>query len=222
MVRGFALFGVLLVNMYNFGASSPIWTAPIDEFAFSVKRFFFETKSWRLFSILFGFGFSLQLLRAEAQGARFLPVYLRRLVILFIFGMGHALISRNDILMEYAQLGLILVVFRRFPPKALLVLVATLLMAFPVERAVTSLRTGSDLAASSPDPEVSLREALERMEERRQTHPFSVGSIVDVMAENAFLPNPFTDLRGSESSLATFAMFLLGLYVGRRRIFHDI
>ena len=28
MVRGFALFGVLLVNMYNFGASSPAWSAP--------------------------------------------------------------------------------------------------------------------------------------------------------------------------------------------------
>ena len=222
MVRGFALFGVLLVNMYNFGASSPIWTAPIDEFAFSVKRVFFETKSWRLFSILFGFGFSLQLLRAEAQGARFLPVYLRRLVILFIIGMVNALIYGSDILMLYAELGLILVVFRRFPPKALLVLVVTLLMVFPIERAVTSLREGSDLVASSPDPEVRLRIVRERIEERRQTHPFSVGSMVDVMAENAFLPNPFTDLRGSESSLATFAMFLLGLYVGRRRIFHDI
>ena len=70
MVRGFALFGIMLVNMYNFGASSLDWTAPIDELAFSVKRFFFETKSWRLFSFLFGFGFALQMLRAEQRGAR--------------------------------------------------------------------------------------------------------------------------------------------------------
>jgi uncharacterized protein len=65
MVRGFALFGVLLVNMFNFGAYSIVWTEPADEFAFSVMRFFFETKSWRLFSFLFGFGFALQLIRAE-------------------------------------------------------------------------------------------------------------------------------------------------------------
>ena len=77
MVRGFALFGVLLVNMFNFGAGSLVWTAPTDELAFAVKRFFFETKSWRLFSFLFGFGFALQLLRAEQRGARFLPVYVR-------------------------------------------------------------------------------------------------------------------------------------------------
>ena len=75
MMRGFALFGVLLVNMFNFGAPSDLSPAPLDEAASSVMRFFFETKSWRLFSFLFGFGFSLQLLRAEARGGSFLPVY---------------------------------------------------------------------------------------------------------------------------------------------------
>ena len=69
MVRGFALFGVLLVNMYNFGAYSIIWNETVDEFAFSVMRFFFETKSWRLFSFLFALGFALQLLRAEERGS---------------------------------------------------------------------------------------------------------------------------------------------------------
>jgi uncharacterized membrane protein YeiB len=42
MIRGFALFGVLLVNMYNFGATSAIWNGEIDRIAFSVTRFFFE------------------------------------------------------------------------------------------------------------------------------------------------------------------------------------
>ncbi len=222
MVRGFALFGVMLVNMFNFGAYSLVWTAPTDELAFSVMRFFFETKSWRLFSFLFGFGFALQLLRAEQRGARFLPVYLRRLVILFVIGIGHTLFYEGDVLMYYAELGLILAAFRKLPPKGLLLLAALLLMAFPVERAVTSLRKGPEIVTSSP--EVGLDDALTRMEERRQTHPYSVGSVRDVMAANAeaIPPNPFTDLRGAESSLSFFAMFLLGLYVGRRRIFHDI
>jgi uncharacterized protein len=44
----------------------------------------------------------------------------------------------------------------------------------------------------------------------------------EVMADNAFLKNPFARPLGPESSLATFAMFLIGLYVGRRRIFQDI
>ncbi|MEE8262404.1 MAG: hypothetical protein V3R83_08080, partial [Gammaproteobacteria bacterium] len=142
MVRGFALFGVLLVNMYNFGASDPLnWGAPIDELAFSVKRFFFETKSWRLFAFLFGFGFALQMLRAEQRGANFLPFYLRRLAVLFVIGMGHSLLY-GGILMVYAELGLILVLFRKVPPNVLLVASAILIMAFPIERAVTSLLEG--------------------------------------------------------------------------------
>ena len=222
MVRGFALFGVLLVNMYNFGASDPLnWGAPIDELAFSVKRFFFETKSWRLFSFLFGFGFALQMLRAEQRGASFLPFYLRRLAVLFVIGMAHALLYDGDILMYYAELGLILVLFRKVPPNVLLVVSAILIMAFPVERAVTSLIEGPQNISS---PDVRLEKARERLEERRQSHVYSVGSIGDVMAHNAqaIPPNVVTDLRGSESALATFAMFLLGLYAGRRRIFHDV
>jgi uncharacterized protein len=222
MVRGFALFGVMLVNMYNFGASSPLdWMAPIDELAFSVKRIFFETKSWRLFSFLFGFGFALQMLRAEERGARFLPFYLRRLVVLLVIGMGHKLLYGGDILMYYAWLGLILVFFRKVPLKVLLVVSAILIMAFPVERAVTSLSEGPQEIASY---EVRLERSRERLEERRQSHVYSVGSIGEIMEEHApsILLTPFTDLQGPESALPTFAMFLLGLYAGRRRIFHDI
>ena len=49
-VRGFALFGVLLVNMYNFGAGSTEWTGIVDRISFTATHSVFETKSWRLFS----------------------------------------------------------------------------------------------------------------------------------------------------------------------------
>ena len=39
----------------------------MDRLVFAVKRVFFETKSWRLFSFLFGLGFSFQLLSAHRQ-----------------------------------------------------------------------------------------------------------------------------------------------------------
>ena len=66
-VRGFALFGVLLVNMYNFGAYAPEWTDAIDRASSTLMHSVFETKSWRLFSLLFGFGFALQLAKAMSQ-----------------------------------------------------------------------------------------------------------------------------------------------------------
>jgi uncharacterized protein len=221
MVRGFALFGVLLVNMYNFGASSPAWTDPPDRWAFSVMRVFFETKSWRLFSFLFGLGFSIQMLRATERGGGFLGIYLRRIVILFVIGMGHALFYDGDILMIYAILGLGLLAFQRVSPRVILVVSLSLLAVFPIERAVRAFGSPSaSTVAEASDPAA----ARARLEEARRSHPYAVGSIVEVWRSNsdAIPPRPLQDLRGPESSLALFAMFLLGLYVGRRRIFQDL
>jgi uncharacterized protein len=210
--------------LFNFGPYSIVWNEPGDELAFSVMRMFFETKSWRLFSFLFGFGFALQFIRARERGSKFAPIYLRRMIILYIIGAGLALIYAGGVLMLYAELGLILVLFWRFPPKLLLVLSVCLLAVFPIERAVTSLLEPTQTELTT-DYSVRLEEATAKIEERRRTHVYAVGSMREVMAHNAYLENPLNLLSQPfhvESNLALFAMFLLGLYVGRRRIFHDI
>ena len=61
------------------------------------------------------------------------------MIILFVIGAGHALIYDGDILMQYAELGLLLVLFRKVPPRLLLVLAIALLAVFPIGRAATSL-----------------------------------------------------------------------------------
>ena len=218
MVRGFALFGVLLVNMFNFGAYSPIWTDASDRAAYSVMHFFFETKSWRLFSLLFGLSFSLQLLRAQASGSRFVPVYLRRLVTLFLIGMGHALFFPGEVLMIYAELGLVLVVFWKAPPRVLLGLAIALLAVFPLGRAANA---AVNQTAVVSEQAVDLARAQAVNEELRRTHPYVVGSVMDVARENAkVIPaNPLGAPLGAESGLGFFAMFLLGLYAGKRGIF---
>jgi len=221
MIRGFALFGVLLVNMFNFGSGGLFWNEPIDELAWSVKRFFFETKSWRLFSFLFGLGFALQFIRASERGSKFVFVYLRRMIVLFVIGVGHGLIYDGDILMLYAELGLVLMLFEKVPPKLLLVLSAGLLAVFPIGRAVTSLLEPTQPGPTS-DYAVRLEAATTQIEKDRRTHVIAVGSMREVMAENVHLKNPLARPFGPESSPAVFAMFLLGLYVGRRRIFHDV
>ncbi len=207
--------------MFNFGAYSIIWNGPGDETTFSVMRFFFETKSWRLFSFLFGLGFALQLIRADERGSKFAPVYLRRLIILFVIGAGHAMIYDGDILMLYAELGLVLVLFRKVPPRLLLVLSVCLLAVFPIGRAATSLLEPTQTVPTI-DYAVRLEEATAEIEEDRRTHVYAVGSMREVVADNAYVANPFARLLGPESGLAIFAMFLLGLYVGRRRVFQDI
>jgi len=213
-VRGFALFGVLLVNMYNFGAYAPEWTGSVDRAFFTLMHSVFETKSWRLFSLLFGFGFALQLARLMSKDAGSLWFYFRRVLILFVFGMAHALLYDGDILMEYAALGLILVAFRNVRGRTLIILSFVLMAAFPVGNLIHT-ETSVELAEQAED-ELSL--AVLRLD-----HPY-LGSPMEVFQENALAipPRIWSNLHGPESSLAIFSMFLLGLYVGRARVLHQV
>jgi len=212
-VRGFALFGVLLVNMFNFGADSAEWTGLIDRVSNTTVHAMFETKSWRLFSLLFGFGFSLQLARSLAIASGSLWFYFRRLFILFVFGMLHALFFDGDILMVYAMLGVVLVPFRYLPSRSLLILALVLLAAFPLGNLFQS--------TSDPDLEDQWEDSM-TLVERRIDHPY-LDSVADVFRENAAVipPQIWSDLYDPESSLAIFSMLLLGLWVGRSRILND-
>ena len=214
MVRGFALFGVLLVNMYNFGAYATEWGGIFDRISFTVMHSVFETKSWRLFSFLFGFGFALQMIKAETQATGSLGFYFRRLVILLFFGIAHTLFYDGDILVQFATLGIVLLAFRKLETRILLVLVVVLLAVFPVGNIIVSTDQGI--------PELSA-EVERTLAERREGHPY-LGTVSDVIKENAtaVFQDIWRNPLGPESSLARFAMFLLGLYVGRRRILHEI
>ena len=217
MIRGFALFGVLLVNMYGFGADSIAWDSPTDQLAFAIMRVFFEAKMWTLFSILFGFGFALQLKSAQVRGTRILPTYLRRMGVLFVIGAAHALLFDGDILMLYAELGLALLVVHRLPTRTLLLLAVGLMLIFPLARLALDQDAGSEEI-------LTISEARFELEEDLRSHVYATGSLAEVMVDNtdAIPADPLEDLYTPESGLTVFAMFILGLILGRSGVLRDI
>jgi uncharacterized protein len=121
IVRGFALFGVLLANMVwttqwvalTAEQREALPTAGIDSVVGAAVNLLVDYKFYSLFSILFGLGFALQLSRATGRGQNVLPTYVRRLAILFAMGVAHAfLLWFGDILHTYALLGFVLILFR--------------------------------------------------------------------------------------------------------------
>ena len=115
ILRGFSLIGVLMMNMHAFAGDFADFYSlgTIDRAAWFFTRFFAQAKFYTLFSFLFGWGMSIQMRRAEERGAGFVGVYVRRLLMLLLIGLAHAiLVWSGDILVTYALLGFFLILFR--------------------------------------------------------------------------------------------------------------
>jgi len=128
VLRGFALFGILLVNFEWFTrAPAEILLGPSPQHSgldrvIDLAIYTLATgKFYPLFSMLFGAGFALMLDRATTRGAPFWGMYLRRLVMLALIGALHiTLVWAGDILLTYAIVGFVMVLmFRRTPPTRL-------------------------------------------------------------------------------------------------------
>jgi uncharacterized protein len=122
-LRGFALFGILVVNSTQImdpyaaeGFREP-GAAFVDGLALWLVKAVATAKFYLLFSFLFGYSFTLQAASAERAGADFRARYLRRSLGLVVLGVAHAvLLYTGDILMAYGLLGLVLLCARRISP----------------------------------------------------------------------------------------------------------
>ncbi len=137
ILRGFALFGVLLVIMSNdqpwWFLFESQWTGMADRAAYHLVEFFAQEKFYTLFSFLFGLGFAIQMGRAESRGVRFFPLYSRRLFVLLLIGLVHYLLDASCQLIIYAVLGFLLFLFRARSPKTILA-VAFVCLLIPLVR----------------------------------------------------------------------------------------
>jgi uncharacterized protein len=126
-MRGFAILGIFLTNMLAF--HSPMlylnpyvwWSTKSDQTIYSFIDFFVQASFYPLFALLFGFGLIIMRERSVAKGFNFTPIAIRRLSMLLVIGCIHAFfIWHGDILINYAILGLIALLFLGMSGKALL------------------------------------------------------------------------------------------------------
>lgn len=124
IVRGFALPGIALMNVEWFSRpivelshGLPPGLGGIDHAAAWAILVFVQGKFWLLFALLFGAGFAVMQSRAQAAGKPFLAAYVRRLALLFVLGIAHALLLWvGDILHSYAIAALALLLLQRVEP----------------------------------------------------------------------------------------------------------
>lgn len=140
ILRGFALLGVMIDNLFGFSGwgfitqpmRESLATWPADGPLAMLEQVFINGKFYSLFSLLFGIGFSIILIRNEQRGINPLKIFYRRLFILLLIGAGHLfLLWEGDILLLYALIGFVLPLFRKCSDSNLLI-IATLLIFSPL------------------------------------------------------------------------------------------
>ncbi|MFE3475072.1 DUF418 domain-containing protein [Streptomyces bacillaris] len=221
-LRGFALWGILMVNITfmasthrGTGVEDPAFGSALDTAVRITTQAFFEAKFYLLFSFLFGYSFTLQLASADRGGATFVPRFLRRCAGLLVLGLCHAvLLFPGDILSTYAVLGLVLLAVHRIRPRtavraavALTLLTAAgyLLLAWAL---ATTGGGGIDTAAVT-------EQGRQATEELRGGPASVIGAHVRQLPDVAFMLAFF-------QAPAAFSAFLLGLAAGRIGVLSDV
>ncbi|MCE4053585.1 DUF418 domain-containing protein [Pseudomonas sp. Au-Pse12] len=214
-LRGFALLGILAVNIWSFAdpyyaspVSNPAYSSGLDHAVRWLVSILFEAKFYLLFSFLFGYSFTLQMDAAQRSGERFVPRMLRRQLALLAIGLVHgALLFHGEILSLYAVLGLVLLMLRGWSARwatglAILLITGTalLFLLFGISLLEAGLYTGT------ADGEPLLKD-LALSGSALQTLAYNASHWLETAAALWLLQGP-----------STLAMFLLGYVAGRKQL----
>ncbi|MBX3733157.1 MAG: DUF418 domain-containing protein [Verrucomicrobiae bacterium] len=219
-LRGFALLAIAMVHfMEQFLANM----APPEHESYTrhwagdtVLEVLFVVlvrgKGFALFSFMFGLSFALQMGRAQQKVPGTDPRwrFAWRLAVLLGIGFVHSLVYRGDILMIYALLGFPLLLFRDVPSRALWATALVLVAGLP--RLLMALAASGSPAAAAEDAAAVLT-YWTTLESGSWRELFALNATEGLRGRFGFQFGPVS------RAYQTFALFLIGLWAGRLRLF---
>jgi len=220
-LRGFALLGILLMNIEGFvgplmssmtGLDSGLQGA--DRSMDAAIYLLVQGKFFPLFSMLFGMGFAVMMMRADAAGRPFLGLYLRRVGVLLLLGVGHAtLLWPGDILVAYALMGLVLGLCFRGTPRSRLPKWGIALMLLPVVLTLLMGLLGTAMQAMPEEKRAGFEQAMAAQgaqiaaQVEAQRLAYGSGSYAEATAQRV---DDFVSMLGF---ITIFGAFILGLFL---------
>ena len=215
-IRGFALFGILLVNMtliqFGFFTSENqlIYSAILIKALIGL----FNSSAHITLYPYFLFYLDLALFcykKYYRKRKKFFPTYIRRILILLLLGYIHGtFVWEGDILFAYGIIGIFLMMFINRKPKTLLIWAIILLALIT-------------LMSYQTDPSTNINDLAPYTEKEHKVH--QTGSYMDHV-NFRLTENPF-DYMGIDGAFGLFfisvfaiifmsPLFLLGMYVGKK------
>jgi uncharacterized protein len=126
VLRGFALFGIIFINIRQMVFSWTMNSSMLDDRINEILSAAVSHRFFVIFSFLFGVGFYMFLSRAEKRGERPRVLFLRRLLFLFLIGIVHHYFQPGEALLYYSIIGLLLIPF--YKTKVSVIFIAGILM----------------------------------------------------------------------------------------------
>ena len=231
VLRGFALLGILPMNIQYFSMISAAYFNPTaygDLHGANFLVWFFshvlaDQKFMTIFSMLFGAGILLMTSRVEATGRPSAALHYRRMGWLILFGAAHSyLLWSGDILYSYGMCGLVVYLFRKRRPRTLLIVgLLTLAVACALLTAYGQWSRQwppADLKAAreqlwKPTPQMVAKEVAAYQGSWTKQMPYRAIDSVQMEA-NYFLG--FTFWRAGGLMLIGMALFKLGVFSAKR------
>lgn len=218
ILRGFALLGIIIVHFTEqyYAGQPPELHANLvaknlgDQIVMGLIGFFVQGKFYMIFSFLFGLSFFIQLEKSDGSG-RFILRFAWRLLVLFLIGLLHHLHYRGDILTIYAVLGFVLLLTYKLPDRVLLITALVLVANLPS----LGLRLYDGINSITRDYfSTDQKQLLEYYD------TLKAGSYLSILVANwKELIIKFNFQVFSGRIYITAGLFLLGLYVGRKKFF---
>lgn len=225
ILRALALLGIVIVHAHDrFNLYLPIppsegWQSAANSAADWVYEYLFVSKSFLLFSFLFGLSFFIQLDRQEQKGIDFRKRFMWRLALLFLLGLAHTLFYDGDILTIFGVLGFALVALYQCSTR-LLVILCLLCLIQPISFMDTLSSAGiADLWPHSsgwfPPASPAAGPSREFLYEHGSWGEAALWNLTEGQADK------WRFLLLSGRIWQTLGLFILGMLAGRWRIFAD-
>jgi uncharacterized protein len=148
VLRGFALLGILVMNIQGFSMVGAAYMNPTafgdltgaNGWVWALSHVFADQKFMTLFSALFGAGIVMMWERSEAAGRSSTGLHYRRTFWLMVVGAAHAyLLWYGDVLFVYAVCSLWVFWFRKWSPRGLTIAGSLVLLVSPALYLATGL-----------------------------------------------------------------------------------
>lgn len=131
LLRGFAILGILIMNIQSFSMPGAAYMNPssygdfsgLNRWVWIVGHVLADQKFMTIFSILFGAGIVLVTQNAESKYGKSAGLHYKRNFWLLLIGLIHGhLIWYGDILVAYALCGFLVYLFRKKSPASLIII----------------------------------------------------------------------------------------------------